>query len=73
MNGYESVYYSYIWTYAADIYYTKFKPNGIINPDVGEQYRNMILKKSYLFDIKELLNEYLGREPNQDALMNLLE
>eukprot|EP00833_Pecoramyces_ruminatium_P003641 jgi/Orpsp1_1/1177673/evm.model.c7180000062380.1 len=73
VNEYNAAYYGYLWSqvYAADMYYSQFKKYGILNPEIGEKYRN-ILKKGSSYDAMELLKEFLGREPSDEAFIKNL-
>jgi Zn-dependent oligopeptidase len=70
MNGYDAGYYGYLWSevFAADMF-TRFAREGILNPKTGRDYRDIILAKGRSVDPDQLLREFLGREPNEDAFL----
>ncbi|ORX48464.1 zincin [Piromyces finnis] len=71
VDGYDAGYYGYLWSqvYAADIYFSQFKKNGIFNPETGDRYRNIILKRGSTMNAMDILKEFLGREPSDDAFI----
>ena len=52
-----------------DMYETRFKKEGLLNPSVGIDYRNKILKPGGSKDAVDLLIDFLGREPNDAAFL----
>jgi Zn-dependent oligopeptidase len=73
MGGYDAGYYGYLWSkvYAQDMF-SVFKAAGVISPDVGRRYRTEILEKGSSRDEMDSLKAFLGREPNDDAFLELI-
>lgn len=73
MGGYDGGYYGYLWSevFAADMF-TKFQENGILDPKTGRAYRDIILAKGRTVEPQELLKQFLGREPSEEAFLRLV-
>ena len=52
-----------------DMFMTRFKAEGLLNPRVGMDYREMILARGGSRDAIEGLKEFLGREPSDAAFL----
>jgi thimet oligopeptidase len=74
MGGYDAGYYGYIWSevFAADMF-TTFQKDGLLNAKVGEKYRATILEQGNMLDAIDLLGEFLGRQPNNEAFLKKLK
>ena len=73
LNGYAASYYGYLWSdvYAQDMF-SVFEERGILNPEVGVEYRNKILSRGSEEDEMAMLIDFLGREPNDKAFVKSL-
>ena len=71
--GYGSRYYGYMWSrvFALDCF-AKIKKHGLVSYEIGERWRNGILGMGGAADPNDLLKEFLGREPNQEAFFKEL-
>lgn len=70
LDGYGARYYAYLWSkvYALDLF-DHIKKYGLLNPEIGVQYAQKVLGKGGSQPPMELLKDFLGREPNQDAFL----
>ena len=73
LNGYAASYYGYLWSlvYAQDMY-SIFEKEGILNPEVGQKYREFILAQGGNKEPMELVKNFLGRDPNPEAFYKSL-
>lgn len=73
MGGYDSGYYGYIWSevYAQDMF-TAFEKAGLLNEEVGRRYRTTILEQGGMYEAMDLITEFLGRKPNNEAFLRKL-
>lgn len=69
-GGYAAGYYSYKWAevLSADAF-SKFQKEGIFNRQTGEKFLQTVLEQGGARDAMELFVEFMGREPEVDALL----
>jgi thimet oligopeptidase len=70
LNGYGASYYGYLWSlvYSQDMF-SIFDENGILDKATGLRYRDIILANGSSKDELELVKEFLGRDPNNEAFL----
>jgi thimet oligopeptidase len=73
LMGYAAGYYSYLWALVyADDMFSVFDKNGIMDKTTGLKYRDIILANGSSRDELEMVKEFLGREPSQDAFFKAI-
>lgn len=70
LDEYSAGYYGYMWSrvYASDMF-TRFEKEGVLNEKTGFDYRTHILEKGSSQKEIELVEAFLGREPNNEAFL----
>ncbi len=73
LTGYGAKYYGYLWSrvFAQDIF-DQIKAHGLLNPEIGKKYAEMILSPGGSKHPDVLLQNFLGRAPNQKAFLQAL-
>ncbi|KAG6549911.1 hypothetical protein Mapa_008421 [Marchantia paleacea] len=70
VGGYDAAYYGYLWSevFSADMFASKFKWN-VLSRATGREYREKVLRPGACKDGLDILEEFLGREPTEEAFL----
>lgn len=73
LGGYDAGYYGYLWAevFGQDMF-SRFAREGVLSPRVGMDYRRKVLEPGGSRDAGELLRDFLGRPPRNDAFLEKL-
>ena len=74
LTEYASCYYGYLWSriFAQDVF-SHIEKGGLLNPKMGRRYVHHILRPGGNRDPNMMLNNFLGRDPSQDAFMKSIK
>lgn len=69
-GGYDAAYYGYMWAEMfGDDMFTRFEEEGVTSPEVGRDYRNLVIGRGGTVDADVMLHDFLRREPNNKAFL----
>ncbi len=70
LSGYDAGYYGYLWSkvYGDDMF-SRFVAEGVTDPAVGSTYRTAILERGGSRPATEMLEDFLGRAPSNEAFL----
>lgn len=71
-TGYAAGYYGYMWSQVLALDMLSAFGENIMNPAVGRRFRETILANGGQVPAKDLVREFLGREPNSKAFYDEL-
>jgi Zn-dependent oligopeptidase len=57
--------------FGADMF-SRFESEGVTNPEVGMAYRREVIGRGGALDAEDMLVNFLGREPNNEAFLRKL-
>jgi Zn-dependent oligopeptidase len=73
LGGYDAGYYGYLWAqvFGQDMF-TAFRDGGVLSSTVGARYRRLVLEPNGTRDAIDLVTDFLGRDPSNEAFLEHL-